>query len=78
MTDLLTVPEAAAALRCHTETVLRAIRRGEIDATLFGGRYLIDPADLPTAPRARPLPPRRRPGKPAGPVSAAVRQMDAS
>lgn len=74
MTQPLTLPEAAAALRCSERTVRRAIKRGEIRATLFGGRYLIAPENLPTALTPPPPPPPRRPGK-AGPLTQLARSI---
>ena len=61
----LTVNEAAAQMRCHEKTILRMVKRGDLAATYFGGKYLIDEAAL-----ARPVPqrlaaprPRRRTGR---------------
>lgn len=56
--DHLTTAEAAEELRCCRTTVQRMIRRGELDARLIAGRYLIARADLPT--RWTPVPPRPR------------------
>jgi excisionase family DNA binding protein len=36
--DLMTVAEAASALRCHEQTVRRLIRTGAIEAVQLGGR----------------------------------------
>lgn len=71
----LTTAEAAEALRCHEKTVRRMIGRGDLPAVFVGGRYLIDPADLPTSAPARPAPPVRRPGAPRGRASAAARRV---
>lgn len=72
----LTIPEAAVELRCSPKTVRRAIKRGELPAVLFGGRYLIPKDGLPSAFPASPSP--VRPRKPAGQFVALVREMDAA
>lgn len=74
MSDLLTTAEAAQALRCHERTIRRAIARGEIRATFFGGRYLIPVDALPEMLAPRPLPPIR-PRKPAGQFVELAREM---
>lgn len=43
----MTIEEVARLLRCHTETVRRMVRRGELAATKAGGKWLIDPDTLP-------------------------------
>jgi excisionase family DNA binding protein len=73
---LLTAAEAAEVMRCHEKTVRRMIRRGELPAVFFAGRYLIAPDDLPTAPRLRLAPPPPRRSAPRGVVSAAFREID--
>lgn len=78
MSDLLTTAEAAVLLRCHPETVLRAIRRGQIPAVRFGGRYLIEHDDLPRALAPQRQRGGRRRGPSHGPISAAVRQMESA
>lgn len=70
----LTIPEAADALRCSTKTIRRAIKRGTIPATFFGGRYLIAEADLPTSLPPRPAPPVRQAGK-RGEAGALARRI---
>jgi excisionase family DNA binding protein len=67
MSDLLTAAEAAAELRCHEKTVRRMIGRGEIEAHLVAGRWLIPPPPL-----------RHRPRKPGGHFAEIAREMDAA
>lgn len=43
----VTIEEVARLLRCHTETVRRMVKRGELAATKAGGKWLIDAATLP-------------------------------
>jgi excisionase family DNA binding protein len=74
----LTTVEAAGELRCHEKTVRRMIRRGELAATFVAGRYLIAPADLPTAPRSRLAPPLRAPRPARGLATQVVREMEAA
>lgn len=73
---MLTCHEAADELRCHPETIRRAIRAGHLRATYFGGRYLIDRADLPTV-LERPAPPPRRPVI-RGRFAAIAQELDAA
>lgn len=40
-----TVDEQAEEWRCGRRAVLAAIARGDLEATLIAGRWLIDPAD---------------------------------
>ena len=69
---MLTVPEAAEAMRCSTTTVYRMIGRGELPAIKVAGRFLMAPEDLPTARRPR----TRGPGKRApGPASLAAAEV---
>lgn len=44
--DTLTVLEAGIEGRCHPGTVTRAIREGQLKATLSFNRYLIDRPDF--------------------------------
>lgn len=74
MTDLLTAQEAAAHLRCHEKTVRRMILAGKLRATRVAGRYLIDPADLPTTLTPRPAPPAPKPGQ-LGEASSLARRI---
>lgn len=47
MTDLLTIPEAAARLRCSPKQVRRLVDSGRLAAVVIGPRTRrIDPADL--------------------------------
>jgi excisionase family DNA binding protein len=39
----LTVEEVAQLVRCEHRTVRRAIKRGELEAALIGGRWLVRP-----------------------------------
>jgi excisionase family DNA binding protein len=48
MDRYLTVLEVADLVRCEHRTVRRAIRRGELDAALIGGKWLIKPAAVGT------------------------------
>lgn len=78
----LTAQEAAAQLRCHERTIRRMIGDGRLPAMLIGGRYLIDPDDLPTpAPllvdEFAPVPRRRRP-EPAGRFRQLAARIEAS
>lgn len=87
----LTVPEVAERMRCEHRTVRRAIKRGELDAAMIGGRLLIseDAVDAwfdtnRVRPRAAPAPrPEHRP-RPLPPHSdapgsvARLRAMDRS
>ena len=41
MTVILTVREVAERMRCEHRTVRRAIRSGELEAALIGGRWLV-------------------------------------
>jgi excisionase family DNA binding protein len=59
--DLLTVPQAAAALGLQPSRVRQLIRAGELVARSLGSRYVIRRADL-TDYQSR----RRRPGWPKG------------
>lgn len=74
VSDYLTTSEAAERLRCHEKTVRRMIGRGEIDAVLVAGRYLIDADALPLSLPPRPPPPLRRPGQ-AGELTELARKI---
>ena len=78
MSDLLTAAEAAAELRCHEKTVRRMIGRGEIEARLVAGRWLIARAALPTERPLPSAPPRHRPRRPGGHFAEIAREMDAA
>jgi excisionase family DNA binding protein len=41
MTTILTVQEVAERMRCEHRTVRRAIRSGELEAALIGGKWLV-------------------------------------
>jgi excisionase family DNA binding protein len=41
MTTILTVQEVAEHMRCEHRTVRRAIRSGELEAALIGGKWLV-------------------------------------
>jgi excisionase family DNA binding protein len=41
MGAILTVQEVAERMRCEHRTVRRAIRSGELEAALIGGRWLV-------------------------------------
>jgi len=41
MTTILTVQEVAERMRCEHRTVRRAIRCGELEAALIGGKWLV-------------------------------------
>ncbi len=41
MSAILTVQEVAERLRCEHRTVRRAIRSGELEAALIGGKWLV-------------------------------------
>lgn len=43
----LTVPEAAAASGLADRTIRRALREGRLAGAIVGGRWTVDPADLP-------------------------------
>lgn len=79
MSDLLTAMEAAMEMRCNEKTVRRMIGRGEIPARLIAGRWLIQPADLPTRVTPRKLP-ARRPARVHGEgvAAQAVRELEES
>lgn len=46
MSDFLTVEEAAARLRIHTQTLLRWIKEGKVPSVRLGRSYRIKPRDL--------------------------------
>jgi len=74
----LTTAEAAAELRCHEKTVRRMIGRGEIEARLVAGRWLISREALPTGRPPRPPPRRPRSRRPGGHFAEIAREMDAA
>jgi excisionase family DNA binding protein len=41
MSAILTIQEVAERMRCEHRTVRRAIRSGELEAALIGGRWLV-------------------------------------
>jgi len=41
MGAILTVQEVAERMRCEHRTVRRAIKSGELEAALFGGKWLV-------------------------------------
>ncbi len=78
MNGLLTIPEAAERLRCHPETVRRAVRSGAIHADKFGGKYLIDPDNLPLTLPPRPSPPKPARRRPTGHFAKLADEMEAA
>jgi excisionase family DNA binding protein len=67
MTTILTVQEVAERMRCEHRTVRRAIRSGELEAALIGGKWLVREEAVEAWFRARcavanpfALPPRAR------------------
>jgi len=68
MQAILTIQEVAERMRCEHRTVRRAIRSGELEAALIGGRWLVreDAVDAWFSSRCAspPLPPRSRRGRP--------------
>lgn len=70
----LTTHEAAERLRCHEKTVRRMIQRGEIEADLVAGRYLIAEDALPLG-RQRPVSvPPPKPRAPRGRFASMVEE----
>jgi excisionase family DNA binding protein len=67
------LPEAAAALGVHYMTAYRYVRTGRLPATLVGGVWKVDPADL--AALAHPEPPAGRPSHPRGEARRLVPAM---
>jgi excisionase family DNA binding protein len=61
-TTTLTLPEAAARLRVHYQTVYRWVRAGQLPAVKVAGNYLVDTRDLDdfAVTRAAPEAPTRR------------------
>jgi len=43
MRRFLTIDEVSKLVRCEHRTVRRAIKRGELDAALIGGKWLVRP-----------------------------------
>ncbi len=54
MTPLLTVDEAATYAKCHRETILRMIRRGDIAALKVGTTYRISADEFTPTRREKP------------------------
>lgn len=78
MIDFLTIEEVADLMRCEHRTVRRAIRSGELEAAMIGGRYLVRRAAVEAwfDRKCRPIKPgpsaarrRRETGKIDGPGS---------
>lgn len=80
MSAILTIQEVAERMRCEHRTVRRAIRSGELEAALIGGKWLVReeavdewfrsrcalPNSFSRSPRARaPRPGSRRPDRAA-------------
>lgn len=80
MTDatFLTADEVARTLRCTRKTVQRMIRRGDLKAVMVAGRWLVAPADLPTAGARATAPRRTRQAPPSGSLRAIAERMDAA
>lgn len=72
MSTYLTTHEAAEMLRCHEKTVRRMILRGEIEADLVAGRYLIAEDALPVGRQRAVSVPPPRPRAPLGRFAAMV------
>jgi excisionase family DNA binding protein len=82
MGAILTIQEVAERMRCEHRTVRRAIRSGELEAALIGGKWLVreeavddwfrsrcaSPNPFPQSPRARA--PRAGSRRSDGPASA--------
>ncbi len=69
MTTILTVQEVAERMRCEHRTVRRAIRSGELEAALIGGKWLVREEAVDAWFRARcavpnPFAPPPRAGRP--------------
>lgn len=59
--EYVTAAEAADVMRCSTETVLRAIRRGDLPAVTYGRLRLIERADFTAFLAAHTTPAGQRP-----------------
>ena len=44
--DVFSIDEAAALIRCHPQTLRRAIKHGDLHAARIGRSYTISKADL--------------------------------
>jgi excisionase family DNA binding protein len=85
--SILTVQEVAERMRCEHRTVRRAIRSGELEAALIGGKWLVreeavddwfqsrcaPPPALPRSSRGRTL----RPGSKRSDRQASVERLQA-
>lgn len=67
MADFLTIEEVAELMRCEHRTVRRAIRSGDLEAAMMGGKYLIRREAIEAwfarhtvSPAPRPAPRRRQ------------------
>lgn len=76
--SLLTTQEAAERMRCHPETIRRAVRSGSLPARHFGGKWLIDEEALeaPRPQRVAPVRPRR--GRATGRFAKIAESMNRS
>jgi excisionase family DNA binding protein len=83
-TEYLTVQEVAERMRCEHRTVRRAIKSGELEAAMIGGRWVIREEAIdawfqsrcaagqsPAPPRRERVSRRRSPTPPDGPGSVA-------
>lgn len=52
-TEKLTTGDLARTWRCGNRAVLNAIARGELRATMIGGRWLVNPEDAAAYERTR-------------------------
>ena len=79
MTRFLTLAEAAETMRCSRRTMERRIADGSVRSTFFGGKHLINPADLPVneAPRTHRTPPLRVRVGGKGRLTQLVEEMEA-
>jgi excisionase family DNA binding protein len=89
MGAILTIPEVAERMRCEHRTVRRAIRSGELEAALIGGKWLVREEAVddwfrsrcaspnPFSQSARARAPRRAFKRPDGPASVErLREME--
>jgi excisionase family DNA binding protein len=87
MGAILTVQEVAVRMRCEHRTVRRAIRSGELEAALIGGKWLVreeavdawfrsrcaGPSPFSQPPRSRP----KRVGSRGSDIAASVERLQA-